>query len=163
VPRHSALHLRLRRLLRRQPSVLVVEAPAGRFPLECQGGVPCRGQRRGGGCLATIAPRRASQSPLQEHAGLLRQRQRGLPLHQPSAQADQACRDRSTLRPRLCRRRCCSGSPCPDHLPVCRHLHQGSFVLDLRRVSLQPQHQQCLVESMGDPIVCDVLLFESSL
>jgi hypothetical protein len=81
----------------------------------------CCGQRRGGGYVALAAPRRAPQSPLQEHVGLLRQRQRRLPLHQPgaAAPADQACRDRSTLRPRLCRRRCCLGPPRPDHLPVC--------------------------------------------
>ena len=64
---------------------------------------------------------------------LLRQRQCGVPLHQPcAAPEDQACGDRSTLRPGPGRCRQCSGPPCPDHLPVRRHLHQGPPVLDLR-------------------------------
>jgi len=80
-------------------------------------------------------------SPLSERAGLLQQRQCGVSLHQPGpTPEDQACGDRSTLRPGSGRRRRCSGPTCPDHHPVRRHLHQGSPVLDLDRVPLQPQH-----------------------
>ena len=58
------LHLRLRRLLRRQPGVLVVQAPASRLLLQCRGGVPRCRQRRGWGFLAPAAPRRAPQPSL---------------------------------------------------------------------------------------------------
>jgi hypothetical protein len=62
------------------------------------------GQRRGRGLLAAPAPPRAPQSPQARHPRLLRQRQCGLPLHQPrAASAHEACGDRPALRPRACR------------------------------------------------------------
>jgi hypothetical protein len=64
----------------------------------------CRGQRRGRGLLAAPAPPRAPQSPTARHPRLLRQRQRGLPLHEPrAASAHESRRDRPALRLRACR------------------------------------------------------------
>src|SRR6185369_6030572 len=63
--------------------------------------------------------------------------------------ADEARGDRLTLRARQGRRRRCSGTPCPDHLPVCRHLHQGTTLLDLLGVSLKPQRSRWLVVAAG--------------
>jgi hypothetical protein len=54
--------------------------------------------------LATPAPPRAPQSPSARHPRLLRQRQRGLPLHQSrAASAHEARGDRHAFRPRACR------------------------------------------------------------
>ena len=83
-------------------------------------------------------------------------------LHQPGpAPENQACGDRSTLHPGSGRHRRCSGPTRPNHLPVHQHLHQGSPVLDLHRVPIQPQHHQWLVASVGGS--CVVLLFVFSL
>jgi hypothetical protein len=57
--------------------------------------------------------------------------------------------------PGRCRR--CSNPPRPDHLPVRRHLHQGSPVLDIRRV---PRPVASCVCGGGS---CVVLLLVSSL
>ena len=42
-----------------------------------------------------------------------------------------------------------SGTPCPDYLPVCRHLHQRTILLDLLGVSIQPQRSRWQVVAAG--------------
>src|SRR6185369_10843624 len=61
----------------------------------------------------------------------------------------EACGDRPALRARQGRHRRCSGTPYPDYLPVCRHLHQGTTLLNLLGVSLQPQRSRWLVVAAG--------------
>ena len=48
----------------------------------------------------------------------------------------------------------CSGPPCPDHLPVCGHFHQGPPLLDFLGVSLQPQRSRWLVVAAGGCLPC---------
>ena len=139
---------------KRQPMVLVVQAPADGLPLQCRGEVP---RYRKGMAEASWLRQLLAElhSPLLKHTGLLRQRQCGVSLHQPyAAPADQTSGDQSALGPRSSRYRRCSGPPRSDHLLVCRHLHQGPPVLDLQRVSLQPQHHRWLVASVGGSCVC---------
>jgi hypothetical protein len=128
----------------------MVSEPACGLSVQCRGGVPCCRQRRGWGLLASAASRWAPHSALPELADLLRQCQCGLPLHQPhTTLADQARVDRPTLCPGSGRPRRGPGPSRSDHLPVRGHLHQRPPVLDLHRVSLQPQHHQWLVASVG--------------
>jgi hypothetical protein len=74
----------------------------------------------------------------------------GVPLHQPgSASVDEARGDWLAFHSWPGGYRRCSGSSCTDHLPVCWHLHQGSSLLDLLGVSVQPQCSQWLVVAAG--------------
>src|SRR6185437_10806745 len=74
-------------------------------------------------------PIRMSLIVAPDNARLLRQRQRRVSLHQPrSASADEACGDRLALRVRQGRHRRCSGTPCPDHLPVWRNTSHYSLL-----------------------------------
>ena len=98
----------------------------------------------------------APLTPAHRHLLPPPQHQRGVPLHKPGpAPADQAHGDRLELRPRLRRHRRHLGSPRPNHLPVCGYLHQGSPLLDLRRVPVQPQHLLWLVLRLRGVLPCD--------
>jgi hypothetical protein len=52
----------------------------------------------------------------------------------------------------------CSGFPCPGHLPLRQHLHQGS-AFNFLGVSFQPQRSRCLVVAWGGGVVIVVIYF----